>query len=219
MVPRSKLFKVELPDVDFYMEFNFSYKKFEETMAGTEFMKIFLYKAYFEMYKRIQDRFWFQHGPGKKKWKRLSATTVRAKRGIGRSYLRPYKTGIGTYGKPSAFYVNPKLMGRGLGRALYYKGDLQRSIEKRITRDSVMWFTRVPYAKYHQWGASYITTPKQSFWLWHNLFGQKGHPFAKRHINIPARPFMGFADADINYLRTMMVKELKKAEKLGTYIP
>jgi phage gpG-like protein len=219
MVPRSKVFKVELPDVSFYMEFNFSYREFEEKMAGKMFMDIFLNKAYFEILTRIRRRFKTETGPDRKKWKKLSPTTLISKKGAKPGFLAPHKTGIGEHGRASAFRFSEKILRSGWGKMLKFTGNLQNSLQKRITRNEVTVYTTIPYAKYHQWGAKYVTKPKQSFWLWNNMFQRKGHPFAKRKITIPPRPFMGFTDTDIQYLRNLMVKELKKAERLGTYIP
>lgn len=110
-----------------------------------------------------------------------------------------------------------KRLKKGYTHVLIWKQRLMRSITSAIYGDELIIFTKVPYSKIQQKGATYSTTPKQSFWLWHHAFRQKGHPFKPRKIRIPARPFLGFGRKNVNELNRLLKREVMKSERLGTY--
>lgn len=68
------------------------------------------------------------------------------------------------------------------------------------------------YAKTHQEGADFKATPKQSLWLFHNVFRpahgkQAGYSKAYR-IKIPARPFIGISKEDERLIHDMAGREI-----------
>lgn len=100
---------------------------------------------------------------------------------------------------------------------LKYTGRFQKSIRVTVYGNELIISARTPYAKILQTGASYRTTPKQSYWMWHNLFGKKGHPFAPRNIKIPARVVMGFSKGNEKEIRKILISKIRKSERLGKY--
>lgn len=106
---------------------------------------------------------------------------------------------------------------KGSRSILKHTGKLSKSIRSTIYADELVITANTIYAKILQFGAEYDTTPKQSLWMWHNLFNKKGHPFRSRRIKIPARPFMGFTKQDENVVRRILIKNIHKSERLGKY--
>jgi len=95
-------------------------------------------------------------------------------------------------------------------------GTLKDSFEFINYSDELMVFTKVVYAKVHNYGAKYTTTPKQTYFLWANVFNRSGnlpqHGFA---INVPKRQFMGFDKELISEIDNIFIKLAHKSERIG----
>ncbi len=106
---------------------------------------------------------------------------------------------------------------QGFRGILKRKNVLMYSFVSSVYVDSWKISTSVPYAKVHQKGAIIRVTPKQSYWMWANLFNKKGFPFRFKKIVIPPRPFIGFGRPDVLELETIAIELAKRTEKLGRY--
>jgi phage gpG-like protein len=106
---------------------------------------------------------------------------------------------------------------KGSRRKLIFKGRLQRSVRVTVYGNELIVSTKSAYGRTHQKGANFRTTKKQSFWMWHNLFGQKGHPFRPRRIKIPKREFLGFSAKDKLAISKIIIKRAKESERMGKY--
>ncbi len=115
---------------------------------------------------------------------------------------------------------SPVTMASGIKNRLMHKsGALKRSIKSMIVGDEVIIYTKSKYARMLSEGARYTTTPKQSFWLWANVFPKSSTagPRGPFNIFLPARPFFGFDDNDDKNIREIVRKHFKKTERMGTY--
>jgi len=81
-------------------------------------------------------------------------------------------------------------------RILWKEGDLFKSIVATFSKTKVVIGTALVYAGVHQRGAKLAVTPKQSVWMWANLFNKQGNPFRFKTIRIPKRTFLGFSEDD-----------------------
>lgn len=91
------------------------------------------------------------------------------------------------------------------GKILYRTGDLFRRTAAVFGDDEVWLWNSLPYAWVHNEGATFQTTPKQSKWMWANLFGGEGNPFRFKKLTIPKRQFLGFGPEDPDYLADIAV--------------
>jgi len=107
-----------------------------------------------------------EHGPDGSPWPALSQLTLRRKKG-------------------------PKMLWESQNPA-----QLVRSVE--VDAETIRIGTNNPTLARHQGGVSMRVTKKQSVWMWANLFEKRGSPFGMfgKLLRIPARPFLGFSDAD-----------------------
>ncbi len=98
-------------------------------------------------------------------------------------------------------------------------GGLHRSIKSTIVGDEVIISTNKKYARILSEGAKYKTTPKQSMFLWANVFpdSSMAGPTGPFEITLPARPFFGFDDTDKQNIRDLASKHFKKTERMGTH--
>jgi len=102
-------------------------------------------------------------------------------------------------------------------RRLFLTGKMSRSFKSTIYGRELVISNRAPQAAIHQMGGAIKTTEKQSFWLFHNVFDRKTHPFRPKLLIIPPRPFMGFDKNDIMVINKTIRTHLKKTERLGKY--
>ncbi len=101
---------------------------------------------------------------------------------------------------------------------MIYKGRMKKSIRATIYGSELRVSTGVPYAPIQQRGALIRVTPKQSLWMWFNLFRktrEHGNPFSIKRIRIPARPFLWFGKEEVKELRQIISKVVKKSERMG----
>ena len=104
----------------------------------------------------------------------------------------------------------------GSTKPLIYTGQLQKSFQWVYSAGNLVVFTRKTYAKVQNFGAGFRTTPKQTRWMWANLFkGRGGIPEQGFWINIPARKFMYFTPALTKRVKTLIFTSIKKSEKIG----
>lgn len=103
----------------------------------------------------------------------------------------------------------------GSTKKLQFTGKLRKSIKVSVYGEEVIASTHLPYARTQQEGASFLTTKRQTIWMWYHLFDGTGHKFTRKRITIPARPFFGFGKVMINGLRTIMIETVKESERLG----
>lgn len=97
-------------------------------------------------------------------------------------------------------------------KKLQESGKLRKSIKVKTKGNDIVFESRCKYAYIHQNGFAYTTTPRQSYWMWQNLFGKKGHPFRPRNIVIPARPFFGFSKKNVKDVERKVYQFAKKSE-------
>ncbi len=116
--------------------------------------------------------------------------------------------------KLSKFTIKYKHGYRG---KLKHKNTLMKSFVSSVYMDSWTISTNVPYAGVHQKGAVIQVTPKQSYWMWANLFNKKGFPFRFKRLIIPPRPFIGFGEVDERKIEMIAIEQAKRTEKLGRY--
>ena len=176
---------VRTKDIDFTLSTNFDLDEWVKSLSG-KLKKAILTKSRTYLEKVIRRRFRERLGPKRKRWRPLSPITIAFKKAKG--YPR---------------------------RPLVRSGRLERSVKARIVGSKLTFYTNVPYAKIQQEGAQITTTPKQQVWMWYNLFNKAGNPFLVERIKIPARPFLWFAKQDTDEVKKIVIKEVKKSEKLG----
>lgn len=102
-------------------------------------------------------------------------------------------------------------------RKLFLTGKMSRSFKSTIYAKELVISNTAPQAVIHQKGGVIKTTPKQSYWLFHNIFGRKAHPFRPKLLIIPPRPFVGFDEKDVKVIDITIRKHLAKTERLGKY--
>jgi phage gpG-like protein len=97
------------------------------------------------------------------------------------------------------------------------RGRLRKNFEWVLSGDEVVIFTKEPHASVHNYGARYMTTPRQSVYLWANVFGRQGgipsHGFA---VELPKRTFMGFDKEIEKQIEQAFIKVMKASERIGT---
>ncbi len=123
----------------------------------------------------------------------------------------------GPDGKPWAKLspITIKLKG-GKQTILDWSSGLRRSFKYSMYATELVITTAKTFARLLQKGATYKTTPKQSYWLWTNVFNRVGHPFSPRQIHIPARPFFGFSKGNTAYIGDLLKKHILDSERIGT---
>ncbi len=106
-----------------------------------------------------------------------------------------------------------------IGSLMRGTGGLLNSIKSTIVGDEVIISTNKKYAQILSKGAKYRTTPKQSYFLWANVFPDSSvaGPLGPFEITLPARPFFGFDDKDKQSIRELARKHFKKTERMGTH--
>ncbi len=174
----------ENSDVSYKTELNFSLTQWEHAL-GKGLTKMFLTRSLEYMNEELEKRFMMGRGPDRRRWKKLSAITIKQKHGF-----------------------------RGI---LKRKNVLMHSFVSSAYVDSWKISTNVPYAKVHQRGATIRVTPKQSYWMYANLFNKKGFPFRVKKLVIPPRPFIGFGRLDELKFETIAIELAKRTERLGRY--
>nr|DAD98284.1 MAG TPA: virion morphogenesis protein [Myoviridae sp. ct5nJ10] len=86
------------------------------------------------------------------------------------------------------------------GKTLTNKGHLRDSIDKKATSDTVMVGSNLKYARIHQKGGT--ITPKKAKKL---VFkGRGGKKVAVDQVTIPARPYLGISDEDMDDVKSTM---------------
>lgn len=118
-------------------------------------------------------------------------------------------------GNPFAPRKFPDLVVNKSKRVLYEHGDMFRSIRSTFYINKVVTMSNVPYSAYHNEGRDYKASKKQSVWMWANLFGKKGSPFAIHNIKLPKREFLGFSKEDKDKLSKLASSILSKELKGG----
>jgi phage gpG-like protein len=113
--------------------------------------------------------------------------------------------------KLSPITINKK----GHRRKLFLTGDLLSSFKTSFSKGIIVVSTDVSYARIQQEGAMFMTTRKQSAWMWANLFNREGPKFVSRRVVIPARPFFGFNRRNISDLKNIMRKLVLESESVG----
>jgi phage gpG-like protein len=121
------------------------------------------------------------------------------------------RTGIDVNGSPFKPRKLPDKVKTKSKRVLYETGDMFRSIQSTQTNDSIIIFSNLHYAKYHNEGRDYPTTKKQSVWMYHNLFGapKDKSPFSYKRIHLPKREFLGINKQDEKKLADLATMTLK----------
>ena len=95
------------------------------------------------------------------------------------------------------------------GQTLTDSGRLRRSIEFAATSDKVMVGSNLPYARIHQLGGK--ITPKKAKKL---VFkGRGGKKVAVDKVTMPARPFLGVSEEDMQEVRDTFADFLSVAFK------
>ena len=93
------------------------------------------------------------------------------------------------------------------GQTLTSKGRLRDSIDRVATPDKVMVGSNLAYARIHQEGG--IITPKNAKKL--VFTGCGGKKVAVDKVSIPARPYLGVSEEDMDDVKTAMTKFLAGA--------
>lgn len=93
------------------------------------------------------------------------------------------------------------------GQTLTSKGRLRDSIDRVATPDKVMVGSNLAYARIHQEGG--IITPKNAKKL--VFTGRGGKKVAVDKVSIPARPYLGVSEEDMDDVKTAMTKFLAGA--------
>jgi len=177
--------RIKTEDMELTVETNFNLNEWVGSLSG-KLTKNVLKKSKIYMDKIIKKRFRDQMGPNRKRWKPLSPLTL------------AYR----------------KRKGKGK-RPLVRTGRMMKSIKTTITKGVLRVYTSLRYARIQQKGATIDTTPKQQIWMWANLFNKKGNPWLVTKIRIPPRPFLWFSKKDAVELKRIIVKEVKKSERIG----
>ncbi|MDR1397172.1 MAG: phage virion morphogenesis protein [Desulfarculales bacterium] len=118
------------------------------------------------------------------------------------STVERFSTGTdpeGTAWKPAA---------RG-GQTLANTGRLRNSIQAEVTPDYVIVGTNVKYARIHQEGGD-IHAKKARFLR----FMAGGKPVFRKKVTIPARPFMGISQDDLEEVGDLIDRHIKKMFRL-----
>jgi len=129
-----------------------------------------------------------------------------------RKRFRSQESPEGTRWPPSRFGSH---RGGSFSRALYGKGDLFRSLVAYTIDDMTVGVgTNIIYAKTQQEGAQFTATPRQSLWLFHNVFkpafGKDAGFSWHYHIKIARRRFLGFSGSDVDKLEEIAALNLQK---------
>lgn len=103
----------------------------------------------------------------------------------------------------------------GASRTLIFTGELSKSFEYTYTLNQLIVYTRKPYAKVHNFGAVFRTSPRQTYWMWVNLFERHGRIPDFYNIRIPKRTFMEFSDNLIADINSTIFEFCKKSENMG----
>jgi phage virion morphogenesis protein len=155
------------------------------------------------------------------KWEKKLTTTLRREflrksdRYLHNELLKRFTSQKGPDGRAWPKLSKLTTKRKGHSRKLFYSGELMHSFKTSFEGDRLVVGTDVPYAKIQQEGLIYLTTKKQSAWMWHNLFNRTGSIFARRRVKIPARPFFGFSKKNISDLQKIMKDLIKESERLG----
>jgi phage gpG-like protein len=169
---------------------NFDIDKWNKYL-GVDFVPNLLKELKEVLLEVVNKRFEKGVGPDRKPWKALHPLTVRFKRATG-----------------------------GYIKRMMYTGRLRLSIKATVKatvlKGILTIYTKVPYAGVHQLGATFETTTAQSYWLWHNVFDKKAHPFESRTLKIPRRPFFGWGLKDKEIVIAAIKRYAKKSERMGS---
>jgi phage gpG-like protein len=104
----------------------------------------------------------------------------------------------------------------GANKTLIYTGTLSKSFEYMYTAGQLIVYTKTPYAKVHNFGATFVTSRKQTYWMFTNVFKKKcGLPKTGFEIKIPKRTFMYFTDNLREKINLAVFAYFKKSEKMG----
>ena len=104
----------------------------------------------------------------------------------------------------------------GSSATLIYTSELRKSILWLYSGGDLVIYTKKQYARVQNYGARFHTTKKQTVWLWANLFKGSGcMPANGFGITIPARPFMYFTDELVSRVKAILLKHIRKSERLG----
>jgi phage gpG-like protein len=105
----------------------------------------------------------------------------------------------------------------GSSAPLIYTSALKESISWIYAGGDLIVYTNKKYARVQNYGARFHTTPKQTMWMWANLFNKKGRMASSGFaIHIPARPFMYFTKDLARRCKERINRRIKASESIGS---